>query len=200
MPDNNSPEDDWRTLQPNAEHAIRTLLSKVVSHESPLELFEAYAYAKEVAARAVWARMEMHLPAENSTFRALHAKIHEKLQMEYGGVVPAKLLKVPYGGRTHERLFTLLQEKIGQAVPAEILRITTQDAVHTERRTRELRELGLDVIWYERDEVRVYELRNLELNLSRLPAIVRNNIRKDQYLTENEKKEFLRKSGIPENG
>lgn len=200
MNSQHSPEEEWQRLRPDAEHALRILLSEIADHKDPQSLFEAYTYAKDIAARAVQSRMLRHLPAENQQFRALHAKIRQEIRSRYQDTVPARLLSTPYSGRTHEGLFSLLQENLMQAVPAAMLRIVTGDHVHTERRARELRELGFDLDWHETEEISVYELRSLELDFDRIPAIVRNNVRRVKSLTKDEKQCILKNAGIPENG
>ncbi|MFF7599904.1 hypothetical protein [Streptomyces mirabilis] len=194
------PQGEWQQLKPDAEHALSNLLSEISSHSDPQSLFEAYTYAKEIAARAMQARMLMHLPSENPQFRSLHAKIRQQMHSRYKETVPERLLGAPYGGKTHERLFSLLHESLGQPVPAAMLRIVTGDHVHTERRTRELRELGFDVDWYDAEGINVYELRSLDLDFEMLPTIVRNNVRKTKSLSKDEKLRVLKIAGISEDG
>ncbi|WP_371096172.1 hypothetical protein [Streptomyces sanglieri] len=193
------PEEEWQRLKLDAEHALKILLSEISDHTDPQPLFEAYTYAKDIAARAIQSRMLKHLPIENQQFRLLHVKIRQEMRSRYQETVPENLLSTPYSGKTHEGLFSLLQENLAQPVPAAMLRIVTGDNVHTERRARELRELGLDLHWYETEEISVYELRSLELDFDMIPAIVRNNARRTKALTKDEKQQILRNAGIPEN-
>ncbi|MGW7466831.1 hypothetical protein ACWGJT_19510 [Streptomyces xantholiticus] len=200
-----SPEDVWRQLQPDARHALKNLLSEILDqedagHRDPQSLFEAYTYAKDITARAVQSRMLIHLPSENQKFRELHAAIQHQMNSRYGEVIPANLLKIPYGGQTYERLFSLLQENLAQPVPAAMLRIVTADDVHTERRARELRELGFDLAWYELDGISVYELRSLDIDFNMIPSIARNKIRRSKALTRSEKLRILERAGISKNG
>ncbi|MFF3393103.1 hypothetical protein ACFYW1_19525 [Streptomyces sp. NPDC002669] len=195
-----SSDGEWQRLKLDAEHALRVLLSELSDHESPQPLFEAYTYAKDITARAIQSRMLEHLPTENQQFRLLHEKIRKEMHARYRGKVPANLLSTPYSGKTHENLFSLLQENLTQPVPAAMLRIATGDNVHTERRARELRELGLDLNWYEIEEISVYELRSLKLDFDMIPAIVRNNTRRTKAFSEGEKRRILREAGIPDNG
>lgn len=192
----NRPEDEWNRLRADAEHALSTLLTEIREHDHPQSLFDAYAYAKDIAARAIRSRMLMHLPDENHRFNSMHAEIQRELHLRYAAVVPQNLLTTPYRGETHERIFSLLEESFGRPVPAAMVRIVTGDSVHTERRARELREIGMDVVSYELDEIDVYELRSFDLNLDRLPSIVKNNIRKSQAYKRPEKQRILRNAGI----
>ncbi|WP_329163554.1 hypothetical protein OHB49_26665 [Streptomyces sp. NBC_01717] len=192
--------DEWQRLRPDAEHALRNLNSEISSHEDPQTLFEAYTYAKDITARAIQARMLMHLPTENREFKMLHARVQQEMHSRYQGMIPLRFLRAPYSGKTHERLFSLLQENLARPVPAAMLRIVTGDNVHTERRARELRELGFDVHWHETKEISVYNLRSLDLDFNMIPAVVRNKVKKSKSLTTDEKQRLLKNAGIPENG
>ncbi|WP_326619967.1 hypothetical protein OG863_21995 [Streptomyces decoyicus] len=205
MTSQQSPEDLWCQLQPDARHALSNLLAEITDHNSsgqrsPQSLFEAYTYAKDITARAIQSRMLMHLPSENQKFRELHAEVQRQMMSRYAESIPENLLKTPYGGKTYERLFSLLQENQAQPVPAAMLRIVTGDDVHTERRARELRELGFDLAWYELDGINVYELRSLDIDLGMIPAIVRNKIRRSKALNQGEKLRILQQAGIPIDG
>ncbi|WP_405598128.1 hypothetical protein OG741_15410 [Streptomyces sp. NBC_01410] len=205
MTSQQSPEDLWRQLQPDARHALKNLLSEIADQVNPdpgnpQSLFEAYTYAKDITARAIQSRMLMHLPPENQKFRALHTEIQKEMTARYVDIVPANLLKSPYGSKTHERLFSLLLENLAQPVPSAMLRIVTADDVHTERRARELRELGFDLAWYELEGINVYELRSLEIDFAMIPAIVRNKVRQSKALTTGEKQRILERAGIPKDG
>ncbi|MCX5596523.1 hypothetical protein OOK29_00015 [Streptomyces phaeochromogenes] len=194
------PQDEWQQLKPDAEHALSHLLSEISAHSDPQSLFEAYTYAKDITARAIQARMLMHLPSESPQFRSLHARVQQRMRSHYKETIPERLLGAPYGGKTHERLFSLLHESLARPVPAAMLRIVTGDDVHTERRARELRELGLDVDWYEVEGINVYELRSLDLDFDMIPAIVRNKVRQTKSLSKEEKQRVLKNSGISEDG
>ncbi|MFD8468408.1 hypothetical protein ACFV10_25270 [Streptomyces cyaneofuscatus] len=198
MKNRRSPEGEWKRLKPDAEHALRMLLSEIPDHATPQSLFEAYTYAKDIAARAMQSRMLGDLPPENNQFKLLRAEIKQEMDSQYKGTIPPNLLRIPYSGKTHEYLFSLLQKNLAQPVQAAMLRIVTADNVHTERRARELRELGLDVHWYDIEEISVYELRSLDIDFEMIPAIIRNNARKNKSMTKEQKQLILRNAGIPE--
>ncbi|MFD9983536.1 hypothetical protein ACFWZJ_24495 [Streptomyces massasporeus] len=193
-----SHENEWKNLKSDAEHALQTLLSQIDRHAQPQELFEAYTYAKRVAADALKARMLMHLPDENPKFRELYDRVQAELDLRYSRYFPAGFLKAPYGDQLHGYLFSLLQENLAKPIEAAKLRIVTADGVHTERRTRELRELGIDVDWYKEDGIDVYVLRSFELNFDALPSLVRTIVRK-KTKSKPEQERLLRNAGIPKN-
>lgn len=93
-----SPEDLWGQLQPDALHALKNLLSEITDqenpgHGSPQSLFEAYTYAKKITARAIQSRMLLHLPTENKEFRELHTEIQRQMTHRYESIVPGSLLR-----------------------------------------------------------------------------------------------------------
>lgn len=197
MPAPDSPEQEWPNLRSDAEHALQTLISQINRQAQAQELFEAYTYAKRVTADALQARMMMHLPNENAKFRELHTQVQAELDAQYSRFFAEGFLKAPYGDQLHERLFSLLQENLANPIEAAKLRIVTADGVHTERRTRELRELGIDVDWYKEGGIDFYILRSFELNFNVLPSLVRTIVRK-KTKSKDEQKRLLRNAGIPE--
>ncbi|MFJ6743786.1 hypothetical protein ACIQOU_33560 [Streptomyces sp. NPDC091279] len=192
-----SAENNWKNIKSDAEHALHTLLSQIDKHTNPQELFEAYTYAKRVTADALRSRMLMHLPAEGLKFRELYTRVQGELDSRYGQHFPDGFLKAPYGDQLHEHLFSLLQENLSQPIEAAKLRIVTADSVHTERRTRELRELGMDVDWYKKDGLDFYVLRSFDLTFDSLPSLVRTIVRK-KVKSKEEQNRLLKEAGIPE--
>jgi hypothetical protein len=59
--------------------------------------------------------------------------------------LPTRFQRVRGYGVSHRLLVGMLADRVGVAVSVDELRILTGDAIHTERRTRELRELGLHI-------------------------------------------------------
>ena len=94
-------------------------------------------------------------------------------------------MKVRGFGRAHRLILAMLAERVGQTVSVGELRMLTGDAVHTERRARELRDLGLDVDAKHTAGADAYVLS------STVPDVVRaardltiKNIREDKALSE----------------
>ena len=189
-------EDEWKNLKTDAEHALQTLLHQVDKNAKAQELFEAYTYAKRVTADALKVRMLMHLPTENPKFRELYSTVQAELDARYGQFFPDRFLKAPYGDQLHEHLFSLLQENLSEPIEAAKLRIVTADGVHTERRTRELRELGMDVDWYKKDGIDLYVLRSFDLTFEVLPSLVRTIVRQ-KVKNKEDRKRLLKEAGIP---
>ena len=72
-------------------------------------------------------------------------EIAQLLRLRVGHLVPGALLKVGGYGRTHQVLLSYLTVCSPDQVSADRLRVLTAEQVHTERRVRELRDLGYDV-------------------------------------------------------
>jgi hypothetical protein len=186
-----NPLDDWLQLKPDAEVALAELLSQLraASADSPNQDFlDSYLYAKRVMAEAMKAFIRIDLDERCDTFHDLRAKLADEMRRRYSGRVPDVYLRVPYGSRLHEELFTILLKRIGTTVPAALLRIVTADSVHTERRTRELRELGFDIASFTENSIDVYMLNSLEINTSMIPTLIANRARSDSYRALSEAK------------
>jgi hypothetical protein len=178
------PLDDWNRLKPDVELAVAELLSQIQSasaNSSSQDLLDSYLFAKRLLAEAMRAFIRVDLDVRSETFHSLRAKLNEEMHNRYADRVPDAYLRVPYGSRGHEELFMILLKRMGTSVPAALLRVVTADSVHTERRTRELRELGLDVDSSSKNGVDVYTLNSLEIDTSKIPVIIANLAKKDKY-------------------
>lgn len=60
--------------------------------------------------------------------------------------LPEELGSVRRYGAVHQRIYNYLSARVGQEVTGEELRVLTGDAVHTERRARELRDVGIPML------------------------------------------------------
>ncbi len=186
-----NPLDDWVQLKPDAEVALTELLSQLqaASADSPnQDLLDSYLYAKRLIAEAMKAFIRIDLNERCDTFHDLRARLADEMRRRYSGRIPDKYLNVPYDSRLHEELFTVLLKRIGTTVPAALLRIVTADSVHTERRTRELRELGFDITSFSENSIDVYRLNSLEINTSMIPTLIGNRAKSDKFRALSEAK------------
>lgn len=119
----------------------------------------ALAQAVENLARAA-------LPTPPYPFEGLKADVEGRMRQLFGGRVDQRLLRITRYTRPHPELYALLCSRLGEPVPAWRLRLLTADAVHTERRVRELRDLGLAVEASEDESGGTYTLLNLEPDLT----------------------------------
>ncbi|GAB3958706.1 hypothetical protein GCM10029978_004180 [Actinoallomurus acanthiterrae] len=190
-----SPLDDWTQLKPDAELAVAQLLTQLRSGTSPQDLLDSYLYAKRLLAESMQAFIRIDIDERNAAFHDLREQLRDEIHDRYVDRVPDRYLRVPYGSRVHEELFTLLLQRRGAPVQAALLRIATGDSVHTERRIRELRELGLDIRSSKENGYDLYTLGDLDIDTSFIPNIVGNSIKKDKSLPKAEMQSLLRDIG-----
>ncbi|MEV6889372.1 hypothetical protein [Kribbella sp. NPDC051137] len=176
------PEREWEHLRPDALLAIRGLADSLEAGDLPAqELLDLYVYSKRVVAEVMGARFDMEFPGMSPEFHRLREELSEAMVSRYGDSVPAAYLAVPYGSKVHEKLFHILLQRFNTEVPAELLRVPTRDSVHTERRVRELRELGLDIDTKKLSGIDTYKLCSLSLDFSVIPKIIFNTARDKKH-------------------
>ncbi|WP_280443286.1 hypothetical protein [Nocardia brasiliensis] len=172
-----SPQADWNRLRPEAVHAVGELGKLLASETSSQDVLDMYLYTKKILAESIKSLLLSELPEETPEFDELREQLGKRMKAQYGKHVPAKYLSVPYGSKTHRILFTIMFQRMGEPVRADRLRYSTSDSVHTERRIRELRELGIPIDTSEMGGVNVYTLRSLVVDTSLIPNIIKNNLR-----------------------
>ncbi|WP_327636127.1 hypothetical protein OHB24_39770 [Kribbella sp. NBC_00482] len=176
------PQGEWEQLRPDALLAIRGLADSLEVGDIPTqELLDLYVYSKRVVAEVMGARFDMEFPGLSPEFHRLREDLSETMVSRYGGSVPAPYLVVPYGSKVHEKLFHILLQRFDTEVPAGLLRVPTRDSVHTERRVRELRELGLDIDTKKHSGIDTYRLCSLNLDFSLIPKIIFNTARDKKH-------------------
>jgi hypothetical protein len=183
----------WQRLKPDTEFAVRELRSALEEpDESPAAVLEAYLFAKRALAQSMQSLLRSQLSAASrAAFHELRARIQDELHSRFSGRVPDQYLKVPYGTKANEELFAVLHQEIGSPVDSARLRTINADDIHTERRIRELRELGLDVTSTKVTGNQYYILGSLELDSTRIRDLVVKAIRKSKTLSKSEKDEMV---------
>jgi biotin operon repressor len=185
-----SPLDDWNSLKEATELAVADLLEQLKSETSTQDLLDCYLYAKKLLAESMQAFVRVGI-AEDATFRSLRQQLQVAINTQYAGKIPDRYLKLPYGTRVHGELFAILLQRRGTPVQGALLRVVTGDSVHTERRVRELRELGLDIESSKESGYDNYTLGSLNIDLSFIPTIVTNLIKKNKRLSAPEMQALL---------
>jgi len=183
--------DDWNNLKEVTKLAVGHLLDQLQSETSTQDLLDSYLYAKRLLAESMQAFIRVGLTESSETFNDLREQIQAAIDRRYAGRIPDRYLKVPYGSRVHEELFAILLQRQGIPVQAALLRVVTGDSVHTERRVRELRELGLDVQTSKESGYDYYTLGSLNVDMSFVPVIVANLIKRDSGLSPVQKQNLL---------
>ncbi|MEU6488481.1 hypothetical protein [Streptomyces sp. NPDC046887] len=189
MSDNREDFEKWLRLKPDSEFSVRALGSALEdSAESPAAILDAYLFAKRALAESMQSLLRSQLPrASREAFHELRARIKEQLHSRFSGQVPEQYLAVPYGTRANEELFALLHHDMGSPVDSARLRAVNADDVHTERRIRELRELGLDISPSKVNGHQHYTLGSLGIDRSRVRELVVKTISKSKSLSTEEK-------------
>ncbi|MFE2315506.1 hypothetical protein ACFXC8_20485 [Streptomyces sp. NPDC059441] len=182
----------WRSLKPTSAYAVRELRSAFEGEEaSPGDLIDAYLFAKRHLAQSMQALLLSQLPSACPEFTELRARIQTEMNNCYADGVPSQFLKVPYGSKVHELLFMILLRNLGKPVDSARLRLATRDNTHTERRARELRELGFNIAPSEVDGSQHYTLVDLEIDWTKVPELIVKEIKKSKSLTEAEKRSLI---------
>lgn len=197
MPDRNPASGEWAQLKPDTIIAVKGLSRKLESAAPNRELVDAYLYAKRLLAEAMRAFVLMELPERCDEFHRGRAEIGAEMSRRYAGKVPDAYLVVPYKSRVNEALFCVLHREIGDEVPGSLLRTVTADSVHTERRIRELRELGFSIASSESEGIDFYRLDSVAPDFSMIPSLILKAAKRNKFkeMPERELKQFL-ESGI----
>lgn len=134
----------WTRSRAEAIEAV-TLLRDVLadSNASAPRLVAAYLDAKVVLASAyeVYA-VERY---DSSDLLATTCGLVLEHMRNRFSHLPPRYIRLKSYGRSHRLILACLAERVGEAVPSSELRVLTGDAVHTERRARDLRDLGFDL-------------------------------------------------------
>ncbi|GGX44975.1 hypothetical protein [Streptomyces fructofermentans] len=181
----------WGRHKPSTKFAVDELATLLgAADESAEAVFSAYLFAKKDLARSMQELLRATLPLSRPGFEELRSRVRESLQERFGDRIPEKYLAVPYDSVACQDLFGLLRENMGKPVDTAVLRALNADDVHTERRIRELRELGLRIDSVKRDGVGCYLLASLDLDPAQMSALVAKAIKKAS-LTEAEQKQLI---------
>ncbi|MEV5602941.1 hypothetical protein AB0L33_16020 [Streptomyces sp. NPDC052299] len=169
----------WERLKPNTHFAVGQLADLIADDNGSADaVFGAYMVAKKDLARSMQELLRSTLPPSRPAFEELRSRISQSLQERFGDRVPQKYLAVPYDTVANQDLFGLLHEHLGQPVETTVLRAVNADDIHTERRIRELREMGLRLEAAKRDGVGYYVLKSLDLDPDQMKALVVKAIKK----------------------
>ncbi len=181
----------WLRQRPELVDAYSELVEQLKNSASHQDLLDAYLTAKRASAVAFQSLLRANIPKQETAWHTIRHTLEYEMDREYGRVLPDWATKIPYSSRTHQELFSLLADRLGEPVPADYLRVITADAVHAERRVRELRELGLPVIPAKVADSDTYTLRSLELDKSYIHSIARNTIKANKNIPDSERQRLL---------
>jgi hypothetical protein len=108
-------------------------------------LLDGYLDAKSVLAEAFRQMMVERIEPRMGALTGIAEGLNEYAAARYGSELPREYLAERRPGSTHRLLYAYLSLFPGTPVNAQVIRVLTGDAVHTERRLRELRDWGVVV-------------------------------------------------------
>lgn len=91
--------------------------------------------------------------------------VEGEMRRLYEGRIDSKFFPIRRYSTPHPDIYALLAARVGESVPGWRIRLLSGDKIHTERRTRELRDLGLSIEVTGDDDESMYRLTSLEPNL-----------------------------------
>jgi hypothetical protein len=188
----------WGKLRIEALRALRLLTDLLGDADAePEGVLRAYLDTKARLAEAFQALALEQMSDPTEGFQSAIEGIDQQLAASYNGLVPDKYLRVKGYGGVHQQLFAYLSRRAGKSVSAPELRVITGDAVHTERRVRELRDLGFEVIASHSGGADAYRLVSTtpDFNKGAL-QIARLNIKSDRTLSNPERDALLESIGV----
>lgn len=174
----------WSRRRPAAADATRSLLALLEdSSVDDARLVKGYLDAKRQLAQALQALL-LEKYGNPTPLNIVKDQLEQHSLTLYPDL-PGRYRVVRGFGRVHEHLFAYLVSRVGEKVGADELRILTGDAVHTERRARDLRDLGLDVVATDSGGAATYVLTASSPRLDvGARAVAARNIASDKTLSE----------------
>jgi hypothetical protein len=147
-------------------------------------LISGYLEAKRTLARA-FEQLAIEKYNDVSHLESARSLIEHAMISNFAHI-PKKYLRVSGFSRVHAMLLAYLVPRVGVAVYADELRMLTGDAVHTERRARDLRDLGFVLVASDHPGGQVYTLvDSVPAVQSAASTLIQRNIRQDKTLDEN---------------
>jgi hypothetical protein len=182
----------WPELRNEALESLDILSSLLRSESSNTRLIDGYLETKTMLATAFQALVLESLESRIGLLPAIKIHLEEEIRGQFETLLDPKYLPVKGYGKLHAELLAYLSFYINVPVPANALRVLTADAVHTERRLRELRDLGLNLVSMKTGGGNKYVLESLVPDLQNAASvIVRLNIQNDNTLPESQKRAML---------
>ncbi len=165
--------------------SLQHLTSLLESNADLDRIIDGYLETRTLLAKTFRDLAQAHLQPVNPVLDEVRWKVERRMKVLYNGRVPKEYLAVRRYGATHQLLAAYLFRQVGRPVSASRLRLLTGDQVHTERRVRELRDLGLSVEAARVAGENQYILTSQEPDVDRGAAIqVAQNIKSSDLDTE----------------
>jgi hypothetical protein len=155
-------------------------------------LLDGYLEARRSLAKQFCLVAQHYLLRGDTLLETTRAQIEARMTELFSGRVPEKYLVVHGYKAVQPILLQYLAQHAGNPVKGSKLRILTGDQIHTERRVRDLRDLGFQVTWKKVADEDQYVLASIEPNIDAAAAHqVRKNIKEDKKLSKHDKGNLL---------
>lgn len=155
-------------------------------------LLDGYLEARRGLAKQFSMVAQHYLLHGESILEKTRKEIERKMAALFGGQIPEKYFRVRGYKSVQPILLQYLAQHVGNPVRSSKLRILTSDQTHTERRVRDLRDLGFHVDWKKVSDEDQYVLKSLEPDLDAAATLqVRKNVKEDKKLAKGEKEALL---------
>jgi hypothetical protein len=175
------------------DHFAELVRSQIDRPEVEFErLLDGYLEARRSLAKQFCLVAQRYLLRGDSLLEKTRKRIEQRMTERYGNRIPEKYLVVRGYTSVQPILLQYLAQHAGNPVRSSKLRVLTADQIHTERRVRDLRDLGFQVEWKKVSDDDQYVLVSVEPNLDIATALqARKNVRGDRKLSKQEKDRFL---------
>jgi hypothetical protein len=155
-------------------------------------LLDGYLEARRSLAKQFSLVAQRYLLRDGTLLETARKRIEERMIELLRGRIPDKYLVVHGYTSVQPILLQYLAQHVGEPVRSSKLRILTGDQIHTERRVRDLRDLGFEVEWKNVADEDQYVLKSVEPDLDAAAILqVRKNIREDKKLVKQERDRLL---------
>jgi hypothetical protein len=155
-------------------------------------LLDGYLEARRSLSRQFCLVAQQHLLRGDSLLETTRKRIEQRMTELYGNRIPDKYRAVHGYKSVQPILLEYLGQHAGYPVRSSKLRILTADQTHTERRVRDLRDLGFQVEWKKVSDDDQYILASVEPDLDAAVGLqLRKNIKDDKKLSKEERDRLL---------
>jgi hypothetical protein len=155
-------------------------------------LLDGYLDSRRSLARQFCLVAQRYLLRGDSLLETTRSRIEQTMTDLYGDRIPERYRVVHGYSSVQPILLQYLAQHAGNPVRSSKLRILTADQIHTERRVRDLRDLGFQVEWKKVSDDDQYVLTSIEPDLKAAAALqVRKNIKEDKKLAKPERERLL---------
>jgi hypothetical protein len=184
---------ELRKVRETLEYFAELVRSQANKPELEFErLLDGYFETRRTLAQQFSLLSHEYLLKGDTILASTLSRVETRMGELFGGRIPERYLVVGGYKGIHPILLEYLSQHVGEPVRSSKLRVLTSDQTHTERRVRDLRDLGFAVEWKKSAGEDQYELRHLEPDLDKAARLhVRRNIVKDKSLDQRQKDELL---------